>query len=237
MTSAAAPLVVFDLDGTLADTAGDLIGTLNVILDREGVAPLPFEAARSLVGAGARALITRGLAAAGRSVSAERLEGLFADFLAYYEAHIADHSRLFPGVVAALDRLSGAGYRFAVCTNKIEAASVQLLRALGIADRFAAICGQDTFAVCKPDPSALYLTIEKAGGTPRRAVMIGDSRTDIVTAKAARVPVVAVDFGYSEEPVSALEPDRLISHFDDAFGAVESLLAGRTAAPGTISHA
>ena len=134
-----APLLVFDLDGTLADTAGDLVATLNHILAREGLAPLALEAARNMVGMGARSLINQGFAASGRTLAPERLEELFIDYLAWYEAHIAVHTRLFPGVGSALDRFERAGWRFAVCTNKAAAPSVKLLRELGVADRFAEI--------------------------------------------------------------------------------------------------
>src|ERR1700722_20188774 len=117
------PVLVFDLDGTLAETAGDLMGTLNVILTREGLAPLPLASARNLLGAGARALIARGFAEAGQSLAAEKLQQLFGDFLDHYNAHIADNSWLFPGVEAALDRAAEAGCKLAVCTNKMEHSS------------------------------------------------------------------------------------------------------------------
>ena len=218
-----APLIVFDLDGTLADTAGDLLATLNYILIAEGLPAVQDADARRLVGLGARVLIRRGFENAGASVSPARLEELFQTFLDYYEANIAVHSRLFPGVERALDRFEAAGFAFAVCTNKIEQPSVKLLKALGVADRFRAICGQDTFAWWKPDPRALLSTIEKAGGAAARTVMVGDSKTDIDTAKAAGVPVVAVDFGYTEVHVSELGPDRVISHFESLWDAVEQL--------------
>ena len=176
-----------------------------------------------MVGLGARVLISRGFAAAGATIEPTRLEQLFIDFLAYYEENIAVHSRLFPGVERALDRFERAGFTFAVCTNKVEHPSVRLLEALGVADRFQAICGQNTFAWWKPDPRALLSTIEKAGGSPARALMIGDSKTDIDTAKAARVPVVAVTFGYTEIPVADLAPDFIISHFDELWDAVTAL--------------
>ncbi len=219
------PLVVFDLDGTLADTAADLMNALNAVLARDGIAPLPVDQARVLLGAGGRALIERGYAAAGRALEKPRLEDLFRLFLAHYEGHIADHSRLFPGALAALDRLHGRGFELAICTNKLEATSRKLLRALGVAGRFRAICGQDTFAVSKPDPRALAATIARAGGSPRRAVMVGDSITDIATAKAAGVAVIAVDFGYSDRPVAELGPDRVIGHFDALDEAVDALLS------------
>ena len=215
--------VVFDLDGTLAETAGDLMGALNHVLSLDGIAPLPVVQARSLLGAGGRALLQRGYATAGRSLDGTRLEELFGLFLAYYEEHIADHSFLFPGAVAALDRLEARGYAFAICTNKIEKTARLLLQTLGVADRFRAICGQDTFAVSKPQPGALLSTIALAGGTPERSVMVGDSITDILTAKAARIPVVAVDFGYTDKPVSELEPDLVVSHFDDIDAAIDAL--------------
>jgi phosphoglycolate phosphatase len=219
------PLLVFDLDGTLADTAGDLVSTLNALLTREGLAAIPFQDARAMVGAGAKALLQRGLKANDVEADEARLDQLFADFLKHYEEHIADESVLYPGVTAALERFKAAGWSFAVCTNKIEYPSVLLLTALGIAGRFEAICGKDTFSVSKPDGDALLKTIAKAGGDPRRAIMVGDSKTDIETAKNASVPVVAVNFGYTDLPVETYEPDRVISHFDELWDAVESLSA------------
>ncbi len=219
------PLVVFDLDGTLAETAGDLMGALNHVLSEDGLPPLPVAQARSLLGAGGRALIRRGFTSAGRPLDEGRLEDLFRQFLAFYEEHIADHSHLYPGVVEALDRLEAEGFAFAVCTNKMEGTATRLLGVLGVAGRFKAICGQDTFAVSKPQAGALLGTIDRAGGDPVRCVMVGDSRTDIETAKAARVPCVAVDFGYTDRPVGEFGPDRVIGHFDALADAVSSLLA------------
>ena len=215
-----APLLVFDLDGTLADTAGDLIDTLNIILHREGVAPLPYEAARQLVGAGVRALVERGFATAGLKVPEARMEELFDTYLAHYEAHIADKTQLYPGVLAALDRFEAAGWQFAVCTNKLEHPAIQLLTALGVAKRFRAICGQNTFGFGKPDGRFLLRTIEQAGADPKRALMVGDSKADIETAQNAGIPVIAVDFGYTDQHVSVFKPDRIISHFDDLWDAV-----------------
>lgn len=208
-----APTIVFDLDGTLIDTAPDLVDTLNVVFAREGLPPVAYETARNLIGGGARAMIARGLEAEGRCVAPAELERMFADFIAYYTDHIADRSRPFPGLIDALDVLQARGCRVAVCTNKLEKLSQLLLAALELAERFDAICGQDTFGIQKPDPEVLRRTIVAAGGDPRHAVMIGDSVTDIRTARAAGVPVIAVDFGYSEKPVAELGPDQVISHF------------------------
>jgi phosphoglycolate phosphatase len=220
------PIVVFDLDGTLAETAGDLIGTLNVILEREGLPPVALSQARELIGAGARALIQRGFAAGRRELTPDRLDELFLVFLAHYSQRLCDVSHLFPGVVASLDRLEAAGYRLAVCTNKPEDHSVRLLELLGVKGRFAAICGRDTFPYFKPDPRHLTETIARAGGDPARAVMVGDSRTDVATAKAAGIPVVAVPFGYTDVPVEELEPDVVIPHFDGLYDAVLRLDRG-----------
>lgn len=208
-----ASTIVFDLDGTLIDTAPDLVDTLNVVFAREGLPPVPYEAARNAIGGGAKAMIARGIEAEGRALSPEKVEQMFADFIAHYSDHLADRSRPFPGLTDALDALAARGCRFAVCTNKLERLSMLLLDRLKLADRFVAICGQDTFGVQKPDPEILRRTIAAAGGTMQHAVMIGDSLTDIRTARAAGVPIIAVDFGYSERPIAEFGPDRTISDF------------------------
>ncbi|MCX5514551.1 phosphoglycolate phosphatase [Kaistia algarum] len=221
------PTLVFDLDGTLVDTATDLVATLNVILEREGLRSVPFLEARSMVGHGARVMIERGLAANGTHREAADLDRLFDDYIAYYSAHLADGSQPFPGVVEALDHFSAEGWSLAVCTNKLEYLSVDLLEKLGLAARFDAICGADTFAARKPDPLALIETIRRTGGQPEAAIMVGDSKTDIDTAKAAAVPVIAVDFGYTPVHVRDLGPDIVISHFDELAGAVAKVRASR----------
>jgi phosphoglycolate phosphatase len=230
-----APTIIFDLDGTLVDTAPDLVETLNVVLGREGLPAIPYEEARLLVGAGARRMIERGIASGGGP--AADIDRLFDDFIAYYADHVADRSRAFPGVVEALDTLAARGCRFAVCTNKLEWLSVRLLNALGLADRFVAICGQDTFAVQKPHPDALHGTLRRAGGTLHRAVMVGDSHTDIATAKAAGMPIIAVDFGYTEIPVAQLAPDRIISHFNALPDSIADVLAARGVPAGAAAAA
>jgi phosphoglycolate phosphatase len=212
--SAAPVLYVFDLDGTLADTAGDLMGSLDHVMVRHGFAATPLEDAHALLGAGARALIQRALTQQGESVTPAREDQMYRDFLAYYEDHVAEASALYPGVVEALDALEAQGGVFAVCTNKIERPAKLLLDRLGVAGRFAFICGQDTFGVAKPDPTPLLRTIAASGGELARSLMIGDSKTDIATAKAAGVPVIAVDFGYTDRPVQEYGPDLVISHFD-----------------------
>jgi phosphoglycolate phosphatase len=219
-----APTIVYDLDGTLADTAEDLMATLNWLLVREGLAPMPVENAGSLVGAGARGLIKRGFAASGRPLGPQAVETLFADYLSYYNAHIVDRSRLYPGVDKALAAFARMGWVQAVCTNKIESSAKLLITKLGIANRFAFICGQDTFGVGKPDPKPLLMTIAACGGAKERAIMVGDSGADISTARAAGLPAIAVDYGYTDAPIAELGPDRVISHFDELAEACAALL-------------
>ncbi len=222
----ASALVIFDLDGTLVDTAPDLVATLNTILAREGLPAVAYEAGRNMVGGGARVMLERGLAAAGKVHPAEAVDRMMGDFIEHYAAHIADKSRPFPGAEAALDVLSGRGCRLAVCTNKLEWLSVRLLETLGLAKWFDAICGADTFKIAKPDPAILHCTIGRCLAAGGPTVMVGDSITDIATARAAAIPVVAVDFGYTDTPVSELAPDRVISAFADLPPAVFSLLDG-----------
>ncbi len=217
--------IVFDLDGTLVETAPDLLGTLNHLLAREGVSPLTLEQGRSLIGQGAKALLSRGFAAAGEPLEAARLDRLFEDFIVYYLAHIADESRPFAGVIAAMDALEAAGARLAVCTNKRTDLSVALLDALGLTGRFAAIVGGDAAPAQKPDARHLLTTIDRAGGDPAKAVMIGDSISDAMAARNAGVPLVLVSFGYTDTPARDLDPDILIDHFDELPAACARLLA------------
>lgn len=215
--------VVFDLDGTLVETAPDLVDTLNWVFRREGLPELPYAEARNMIGGGARRMIENGLRLDGRAVDDAEMDRMLADFLRHYGEHVADRSRPFPGLDAALDQLSARGFRFAVCTNKREGLSRLLLEALKMTHRFEAICGPDTFNIYKPDPEILRRTIGAAGGAMERSIMVGDSETDIATARAAGIPIVAVDFGYSEVPVQKLTPDRLISHYDELVPAVLEL--------------
>jgi phosphoglycolate phosphatase len=220
----ASRIVVFDLDGTLVDTAPDLINALNFVLDREGLPPVPLQAARNMIGQGARRLIERGLELEGRATSVADVTRLTSDFIDYYAANIAVASRPFEGLETALDELTARGFRFAVCTNKLEWLSKLLLDQLGLSSRFAAICGADTFGVSKPDPAILRQTIASAGGHPSLAIMVGDAGPDIGVARRAGIPVIGVEFGYTEIPIADLEPDRLIGHMRELPAAVDSLM-------------
>jgi phosphoglycolate phosphatase len=219
--------IVFDLDGTLVDTAPDLIDSLNLILNREGLPSMPFEPARQLIGGGARGMLERALIAEGRPPTKPEMDRLFGAFVEHYAAHIADRSRPYPQLEATLDGLTAAGHRLAVCTNKLEWLSRRLLNALNLTDRFVTICGQDTFGVMKPDPEVLRQTIRQAGGELTQAVMVGDSGTDIRTARAAKVPVIAVDFGYTEVPIASLQPDRTISAYGELPASIRAVVAER----------
>ena len=227
MTSSSTPLIVFDLDGTLVDTAPDLVGALNFVLQREGLPLVPMASARSMIGAGARKLIERGLELDGRSMSVRDIDRLTGDFITYYKAHIADASQPFDGLLAALDKLEGRGFRFAVCTNKLEGLSRLLLDKLDMTSRFAAICGADTFGIAKPDPTILRQTIAQAGGDISNSIMVGDSGPDVGVAKRAGVPVIGVTFGYTEIPIAELNPDIVIGHMRELPGAVRTLFSHR----------
>ena len=216
-------IVVFDLDGTLVDTAPDLIAALNYVLDREGMPPVPLKSARNMIGAGARKLIERGLELDGRTMSVPDIDRLFRDFIVYYADHIADASRPFEGLEAALDDLESQGFRFAVCTNKLEWLSKLLLEKLDLSRRFAAICGADTFGVAKPDPVILQQTVARAGGQLSGAIMVGDAGPDVGVARRAGIPVIGVEFGYTDVPIAELKPDRLIGHMRELPKAVRSL--------------
>ena len=216
--------IAFDLDGTLVDTAPDLVGALNVLLAEEGLAPLPLDEARPYIGRGARWMLERGFQAAGAHLTAERVGPLFDRFLARYEAHIADESRPFPGCVAALETLKANGAKLVVCTNKLTGLSTALLDALNLSGLFEAVVGADRAPAIKPDPRHLEAAIAAAGGTPARAVMVGDAATDAGAARAAKTPLILVSFGYSETPARDLAPDILIDRYDELPGACARLL-------------
>lgn len=217
------PIIVFDLDGTLAETAPDLIQALNEVLIPKGLPETKLSEVRELVGAGMKNLIERVLTKHSILYTEEDLELYFNELLDYYEKHICIHSSLYPGVKDALEQFKNASYTLAVCTNKPEKHSHILLKSLGIHDYFNAICGRDTFSFYKPDPRHLLETILKAGGHSTNAIMVGDSETDIVTAQKANIPVIAFPFGYSLEPVDRYKPTRIINSYDQLYKTVEEI--------------
>jgi phosphoglycolate phosphatase len=216
--------LVFDLDGTLVDTAPDLIGAGNYVLGRRGLGPVAPELLSPEISFGARKLILRGLREHGRTLPDAEVDAMLAEFLAYYADHIADHSRPFPEVVAQLRHFKAAGCKLAVCTNKVERLSRALLDSLDMTRLFDGIAGRDTFPVSKPHPDHLLGAIRLAGGDPARAIMVGDSDVDISTARAAGIPCIAVDFGYTPVPVRDLGPAVVISHYREFAAAVERIM-------------
>lgn len=209
------PIVVFDLDGTLIDTAPDLLDSLNYCLELAGLARAKPDELRRFVGMGGRVMIERAFESQKMPLLEAQLDELQAAFLKHYGGNMPGLSRPYPGVLESIDRFHSAGYICAICTNKYETLAATLIERLELTHLFKAIAGADTFPFRKPDPRHLTETIAMAGGDPARALMVGDSRTDIDTAKAAGIPVVAVDFGYTDRHVSEFEPSKVISHFDE----------------------
>jgi phosphoglycolate phosphatase len=221
--------LVFDLDGTLVDTAPDLAAATNHVLARAGLAPINAREILPFVGHGAMKMIKQALAAHGQSSSETELREHFDIFIAHYSANIAALSRPYPGAIEALTRFQSEGATLAVCTNKMEIHARALLDELDMSKHFAALTGGNSLGVSKPNPKHLTGTIELAKGKSERAIMIGDSETDIRTAQAAGIPVIAVNFGYSVEPVGTFAPDVVIGHYDELHGAISALTAARSA--------
>ncbi len=209
------PLVIFDLDGTLLDTAPDLMESLNHTIDALGLAPVAYEDMTYLVGAGARAMIERALDLRNHVLADGELDGLFDRFLDHYSGAMPGSSAPFPGLLEAMERLEDAGMALAICTNKTEAMARRLLELLGLSHRFAAITGGDSFAVRKPHGDHIHGTIDQALGDKSATVMVGDSVNDIHAARNAGVPSIAVPFGYSDVAVEELAPNRVIQHYDE----------------------
>ncbi len=218
--------LVFDLDGTLVDTAPDLIRTLNHVLGESGIPAAPEDKMRPLISYGARRMLVEGLALVEQQLSEQHLDDLFEKFLDHYGNNVAVESAPYPSIVEVLETALKAGAKLGVCTNKREDLTRTLLRELGLHDHFMAILGRDTLDVYKPDPRHLTETIARSGGHPDRAVMVGDSATDVATAKAAGIPVIAVSFGYSEIPAHELGADIVIDHYSEFMVHLPGLLKG-----------
>lgn len=214
-------VAVFDLDGTLADTSGDLIAAANACFEVPMLDPARDQATAFR---GGRAMLRLGLERLG-AVSEAEIDRLFPRLLESYAAAIDRHTRLYPGVEAALDALAAADWQLAVCTNKPEALAEDLLTRLGLRPRFAAMIGADTLPVRKPDPAPLLASIARSGGDPARAVLIGDTDTDRKTAAAAGIPCVLVTFGPDGRAVEALSPEALLDHYDDLHAMLQGMIA------------
>lgn len=221
-----ASLVVFDLDGTLIDTAHDLVASLNHTIGLEGLDPVGYGDLTYLVGHGGQVMIKRAFSLRGRDITDGELERMLDVFVRHYAEAMPGVSVPYPGLVEAMDRLADAGYRLAICTNKMEGLARRLIDGLGLTARFAAITGGDTFAVRKPDAEHLLGTVRLAQADPKRTVMVGDSLNDILVARNAGVPSVGVPFGYSDVPIAELKPSHVVTHFDELTpDLIERLLA------------
>lgn len=218
---------IFDLDGTLADTATDLMAAANAVLGLRGLPLLEPARDRMYAGRGGRSMIRRSLAllpeppgeAEAEAVAAELYPGL----LAAYEARLAEETRLYDGVVPCLEALAADGWRLGICTNKPERLALALLERLGVLDRFAAVLGAGSLPVIKPDPEHLRETVRRAGAAPERSVMLGDTRTDVLAARGAAMPCVLMRFGFAAESLEELAPDAIVGHYDELPPVLERL--------------
>ncbi len=216
------PALIFDLDGTLVDTAPDLLGALNATLIREGRAPVNHSDLRHLVGFGARTMMIEAFKMTGDPMDEARLPALIDDYIAHYRKHIAVASRPFPGVEETLAALKASGARLGVLTNKPQELTDLLLPALDLAKYFDAVHGAGRFSYNKPDARVFHHVVDELGGGP--SLMIGDSATDVATARAASVPVILVSFGYTPEPASTLGGDAVVDRFDEIPARMTELL-------------
>ena len=205
------PALIFDLDGTLVDTAPDLLGATNAVLECQGRRAVDPATLRHMVGFGARSLIEQAMAATGTPVAASELPGLVDIFIAHYRAHIADASVPFPGVPETLERLVADGRRLAVLTNKPQEMADLLLNALKLDRFFPVIYGAGRMSYVKPDARIFHDVVRELGGEP--GIMIGDSITDVATARAAKAPVILVSYGYTPEPAHTLGGDAVTDDF------------------------
>ena len=218
-----AETIVFDLDGTLIDSAPDLYGTVRWLLRHEGRADVSYERVKDLIGDGAIPMIQGSFRDTGDLPEGPEFQRLLDLFLGYYQVHLADLSEPFPGAISAMLRCKARGAKVAVCTNKRFAFAERLLDLLGLNQHFDAVTGSDTFAFRKPDGRHLLETVRLAGGDPERAIMVGDSATDVGAARNAGVPVIAVSFGYGRGPARDLGADVVIDHFDQLDAAIARL--------------
>jgi phosphoglycolate phosphatase len=218
------PALIFDLDGTLIDTAPDLLSALNAVLVQEGRRTVDLADLRHLVGHGARAMLAEAMRRTGEPAPAERLPGLMDAFIAQYRDHLSDESRPFPGVETTLTALADRGARMGVLTNKPQELAAPLMAQLDLARFFGAIHGAGRFSYTKPDARVFHHVVDELGGTGAGAIMIGDSTTDVATARAAGVPVVLMSYGYTPDPVETLGADAVTDAFDALPGIIAQIL-------------
>jgi phosphoglycolate phosphatase len=214
--------LLLDLDGTLVDSAPDLAGALNQLRAEQGLSALALDEVKAMVGDGVAKLVERGLPPAAATADPDRLVGRYVEL---YHARQTALTRPFPGVVETLRALNTAGWRLAVCTNKPEAASREILAAFGLDGLFAAVGGGDSFAERKPAAGHLLATLARMAAEPSSAVMVGDSPNDVLSARKAGLPVIVVGYGYSRVPPAELGADALIERFAELPAALAALAA------------
>jgi phosphoglycolate phosphatase len=220
----AAKAVIFDLDGTLIDSAPDLRVALNHLLAEEGRRSLDLEAVKMMIGDGVQKLVERGFAATGEAAESGDLAALTERYLGFYEGHAADLTRPYPGAAEALAGLREAGYGLGICTNKPYAATLEILEELDLAEYFQAVAGGDSVpGARKPDPRHLLAVVEGLGARPETAVMVGDNKNDVNAARGAGMAVIVVSFGYPKMPIEELGADLIIEGFADLPGAIARL--------------
>ena len=216
--------IIFDLDGTLVDTAPDLLSALNHVLTMVDCPLVDIHTIRNIVGKGAKVMISKGLSLGGIKNHEEQAEILLPDFISFYKDNIAINSRIFDNLIPALDELKSQEAKLGVCTNKQEELAIKLLHEIGLEHYFSTIVGADTFEYRKPDPRHILSTIDRIKGNPQNSVMIGDSITDINAAKAAKIPVIAVPFGYTDIPIYDLNPTAIVDNYKLLVSEIQNIL-------------
>lgn len=216
--------VIFDLDGTLADTSGDLLAAANACFKAAGYAP-PLDLKRDQMTAfrGGRAMLRLGLSRLGGE-DEDKVDRWYPDLIEFYQQDIDTHTTLYPGCIAAVDTLIAEGYKVGICTNKPGKQAETLMTRLGVRDRFGSLIAADTLPVRKPDPLPYFAAVEGAGGDRSRSLLVGDTETDEQTARAAGVPIVLVGFGPEGEGISRLQPDAILQSYDDMLAVTQRLI-------------
>ncbi|VAV88120.1 Phosphoglycolate phosphatase [hydrothermal vent metagenome] len=215
--------IIFDLDGTLVDSAPDLCGALNHVLRQAGRPEMDIARVRHMVGDGARALIIKGFSTSGDLPDANGINAILQDFLDFYLDNITAQTVIFPGALNVLKKLAEMNIPLGLCTNKAIKLTTKLMAESGLSGYFSAIIGGDSFDYCKPDPRHLTSTLNDMKASPDGAVMVGDSINDILAAKAAGIPVICASFGYSKTPIATLNPDAIFDHYDTFFDALHDI--------------
>lgn len=223
MTASPIGTLLFDLDGTLVDSAGDLAGSLDTLMAEKGLPPIGINAGRQLIGHGIATLVRSALKLRGASEDEDEVAVDLARFMDIYGSRLTQLTRPYPAVVETLEVLKDQGWSMGVCTNKREKFAASIVGDLGLSRFFGVVSGPDTFGVGKPDPRQLYETVDAAGGW-HPALFIGDSEVDVAAAKAAGMPVIALTYGYSKIPLDTLAPDALLSSFADVPRAIDRIM-------------